>query len=196
MKAGSVSSARRGGCKRCPRCGLVYTVVEFKAGRSYCRECERGYQKEWKRRRYGYYKRLSERVSRRCQIDGCLSKGRIVKGLCINHYTQRCMREDGGRYYRIIWQRLRARKLRLVREIGGCCVDCGYLEHPEILEFDHVDPRSKSFNIAGKMSYRWSTLVVEAKKCELRCPNCHKLKTLRSGDLVGPWRHRGAKRVS
>lgn len=70
------------------------------------------------------------------------------------------------------WVRLR--KLKLLKMFGGCCVDCGYDGHPAALDFDHIDPRKKEGNVAH---LNWSKAVREAEKCEIRCANCHRIKT-------------------
>jgi hypothetical protein len=60
------------------------------------------------------------------------------------------------------------------------CVDCGEDDF-RCLEFDHLD--NKSFGIAqrvGKVTTK--RLMEEVAKCEVRCSNCHKIKTALAGD--------------
>lgn len=60
------------------------------------------------------------------------------------------------------------------------CVDCGQT-NPLTLEFDHQ--RDKDFNIADKMDHRnWNGLQDEISKCQVRCANCHKIKTAKDRD--------------
>ena len=63
-----------------------------------------------------------------------------------------------------------------VKRIFGC-VDCG-VKNPIILEFDHVKG-DKINNIADMVnqSYGLKTLKEEIRKCEVRCANCHRIKT-------------------
>ncbi len=58
------------------------------------------------------------------------------------------------------------------------CVDCG-INNPIVLEFDHADPDLKSKNVARMLSghYSWSSVLSEIEKCEIRCANCHRIKT-------------------
>lgn len=58
------------------------------------------------------------------------------------------------------------------------CVDCGYKEHPEALDFDHI-VGTKSFNIsqANNRMTSWLKIKEEVKKCEVRCANCHRIAT-------------------
>lgn len=57
------------------------------------------------------------------------------------------------------------------------CVDCGE-KNPIVLEFDHRDEKEKSYTISKKMRYyKWETILKEIDKCDVRCSNCHKIRT-------------------
>lgn len=60
------------------------------------------------------------------------------------------------------------------------CVDCGESD-PIVLEFDHLDPATKAFNIskARREGYSLQRIQGEIKKCEVRCANCHRRRTVR-----------------
>lgn len=70
----------------------------------------------------------------------------------------------------------RSNKKRLVALLGGCCHYCGYDTCLGALEFHHVDPSKKRFNIGGKALkvLPFDELVKEAKKCVLACSRCHR----------------------
>lgn len=69
-------------------------------------------------------------------------------------------------------------KRKLVDMLGGKCVDCGYSGNLAALDFDHKEPKYKSFNMAkGLSAYSDNECIMEAHKCELRCANCHRAKT-------------------
>lgn len=86
----------------------------------------------------------------------------------------------------------RARKERLSYELLGLildylerhpCIDCGNAD-VTILEFDHRNGSRKEFNISDAMTRQTSPerLMREIRKCDVRCPNCHRKMTLkRSG---------------
>ena len=67
------------------------------------------------------------------------------------------------------------------------CVDCGTTDH-RVLEFDHVRGVKKKFHRTEGVSYmvrsgyKWSTIKTEIDKCEVRCRNCHKIKTYKDYD--------------
>lgn len=62
------------------------------------------------------------------------------------------------------------------------CVDCGNTDI-RCLEFDHVRGK-KIADIARLLgsSTTWSTIEAEIAKCEVRCANCHRIKTLERGN--------------
>ena len=75
-------------------------------------------------------------------------------------------------------QKLRAvsRKKELVKLMGGKCSICGYDKNYAALEFHHVNPEDKSFQLDSRhlSNTTMTTILEEAKKCILVCSNCHK----------------------
>ena len=58
--------------------------------------------------------------------------------------------------------------------LGGSCVKCG---REDMFEIDHIDPSQKEFNISKLWSISKERFLIELKKCQLLCPDCHKEKT-------------------
>lgn len=58
--------------------------------------------------------------------------------------------------------------------MGGKCAKCGETSD---LQFDHIDPSSKSFTITSEMWWR-KDLASEISKCQLLCRSCHELKSI------------------
>lgn len=58
------------------------------------------------------------------------------------------------------------------------CVDCGEDRIP-VLQFDHRDPKNKRADITTMVKNRVgiNTLLHEIHKCDVRCANCHALRT-------------------
>lgn len=72
------------------------------------------------------------------------------------------------KYYRV--------HAELIAYMGGICVNCGQIEN---LEFDHIDPKTKSFDIGKNWSRNRDDILKELQKCQLLCSHCHKEKSIR-----------------
>lgn len=64
------------------------------------------------------------------------------------------------------------------------CVDCGNSD-PRVLEFDHRDETTKVYTVAEMFGYSWSRIMSEIEKCDVRCANCHRIRTQ---EQFGTWR--------
>lgn len=58
------------------------------------------------------------------------------------------------------------------------CVDCGE-RNPMVLDFDHIDGADKKNSVA-RIYTSIKAVREEMKKCEVRCANCHRVKTART----------------
>jgi len=56
------------------------------------------------------------------------------------------------------------------------CVDCGNGD-TRVLEFDHISYNKKHIISQMYRTYAWKSILKEINKCEVRCANCHKIKT-------------------
>lgn len=70
-------------------------------------------------------------------------------------------------------KRYKKKRNEAVISLGGRCIKCGSIEN---LEFDHLNPKSKSFTIANILYKSNEVLQEELKKCQLLCHDCHKEK--------------------
>ena len=75
-------------------------------------------------------------------------------------------------------QKLRhvSRKIELIKMMGGKCCLCGYDKNYAALDFHHINPSEKSFQLDGRHLSNCSmkTIIEESKKCILLCANCHR----------------------
>ncbi len=66
-------------------------------------------------------------------------------------------------------------KVQAVEYLGSSCNNCGYDRCIQALEFHHLDPTQKDFQLSN--SFRIGTLKdhkEELDKCVLLCSNCHR----------------------
>lgn len=81
-------------------------------------------------------------------------------------------------------------KQKAVDYKGGQCIECGYNKYIGALDFHHLDPTKKDFNLGGFKSKILSDVIKkELDKCVLLCANCHRevhgnIKKLLVVDLV------------
>ena len=71
------------------------------------------------------------------------------------------------------------------------CIDCRE-DNPIVLEFDHKKELIKLGNLSNMMMNGVSInkLQLELEKCDVRCANCHRIKTAKEEDW---WIYRAAK---
>ena len=81
----------------------------------------------------------------------------------------------------ITWDRREYDRMRHARQrailvdyMGGKCAHCGSIDS---LEFDHIDPSSKSFSIMKHANRGLEFLIPELAKCQMLCVECHKVKS-------------------
>jgi hypothetical protein len=69
------------------------------------------------------------------------------------------------------------RKIWKVKEDSGC-IDCGEKYPHWMLDFDHkpgevkIDSPTKILHM-----YSWEKAIIEIKKCDIVCANCHRIRT-------------------
>ncbi len=67
--------------------------------------------------------------------------------------------------------------VRKLKTEFNTCVDCDVQYPPYVLEFDHVDPKTKLFNVGNASSApSMEALIAECDKCDVVCSNCHKTR--------------------
>lgn len=66
-----------------------------------------------------------------------------------------------------------ARKAKAVEYLGGKCKICEYDKCLGALDFHHVDPKEKEFNLSNNWEKSWEFIEKELKKCVLLCCRCH-----------------------
>lgn len=121
-----------------------------------------------------YRNRQSEKLHSQCKECYVIKRRRIWR----EHYH----RYGSGYRERAIERNkrtkdsLRGRMLDYLHD--KACARCGTSD-ARVLEFDHIDPATKSFSIARGIAstLSWERILVEIAKCQILCANCHKIKT-------------------
>lgn len=57
-------------------------------------------------------------------------------------------------------------------KVNHPCVKCGYKD-VRALDFHHVDPKTKLFNVTENKNISIDELILEIEKCIILCKNCH-----------------------
>lgn len=57
------------------------------------------------------------------------------------------------------------------------CIDCGFRAHSAALHFDHRVPSQKVLVVARAMNRGFGQIMAEIAKCDVRCANCHAIRT-------------------
>ena len=75
---------------------------------------------------------------------------------------------------RLLYQKMLKvnKKKVLVEYKGGKCERCGYSKCLRALQFHHIDPHTKEFEVS-RARQSLDELKKEADKCMLLCANCH-----------------------
>jgi hypothetical protein len=76
------------------------------------------------------------------------------------------------------WQRVadfQALNDQLKTSVG--CVDCGWKEWARGLDWDHVGPKRRNVSQLIACGRPWEEIEAEIANCEVRCVNCHRIKT-------------------
>lgn len=101
-----------------------------------------------------------------------------MKILRKSHYER-----NKDRYIQESGRRRDESKLKVIENlhqylVKNPCVDCGNSD-PRVLEFDHRNRQTKFKNVSAMIAenYSWSKIFVEVQKCDVRCANCHRIKT-------------------
>lgn len=78
--------------------------------------------------------------------------------------------------------RRKKRRNSLLVMAGGKCCKC---ESTTFLEFDHIDPTLKAFQLDKQnMDRPWDVILEEFSKCQLLCRDCHVRKSVEEGSFT------------
>ena len=105
---------------------------------------------------------LNGRARRQAANRAWAERNRPLSRTLAGAYTHKTRKE------RLVW-------LGVYKIMCGC-VDCGYRDDPRALQFDHVRG-VKMKSVSAMITCSLEHLIAEIEKCEIRCSNCHLIKT-------------------
>lgn len=108
----------------------------------------------------------TEHICPKCNKKFFMKKNATTRKFCYD-----CMPETGhsGAQYRKFYKQWG------VEYKGNKCQCCGYNNCLDALEFHHLNPNEKDFNISDRnLTYDWEKIKNELDKCILVCANCHR----------------------
>ena len=111
-------------------------------------------------------------------MSECLNCGKRLIGRQTKYCSRACKNtflNQQLQSYQAQQDRGRSRKLELIKIMGGKCEKCGYGKNYAALEFHHVEPNKKEFQLDLRClsNRKWEVILLEADKCRLLCSNCH-----------------------
>lgn len=90
------------------------------------------------------------------------------------------------REYNNEWTRKRAQSIRdelSAMKLERGCIDCGYNADHRALEWDHIVPRNGAPTVGSVVARGRAAAMKEIEKCVVRCANCHRIKTYKTGEF-------------
>lgn len=74
-------------------------------------------------------------------------------------------------------RKLRKQFLHWIKSVP--CLDCGVRFHPEVMEFDHVGPKTSNVGLLSINAVSEERIWNEMLQCEIVCANCHRIRTVK-----------------
>lgn len=72
----------------------------------------------------------------------------------------------------------------MIKYLGGKCIQCGISNN---LHIDHINHKTKNFDVSKNWSIDWNKLKIELDLCQLLCELHHKEKTNKEGSQRKAW---------
>ena len=108
----------------------------------------------------------------------CINCGAVLRGLQRKYCCRKCKNDFNNQVFQSYLaqqKRGRERKRMLLKLKGGACELCGYNKNSAAMEFHHINPENKLFqlDLRSLSNRKWNDVEAEARKCILLCSNCH-----------------------
>jgi hypothetical protein len=105
-----------------------------------------------------------------------------------NNYNRQWYLKNKARRVNLTYQSINRKKLKLQQyKLDRGCVDCGYKEHAEALDFDHLSDKTMNVSNVIHANMSWERIMKEVSKCEVVCANCHRVRTANRRKVIRPY---------
>lgn len=134
--------------------------------------------------RYDKFKRRDHNALNREKINARLRARDHERRVTDPEYLERKRQQA-----RDLQKKRRELRKQIIREARDKpCIDCGVRLPPTVMDLDHVRGE-KLFQVCGNRANRYVSLDQlkdEIAKCDVRCPNCHRMRHWRERTEVEP----------
>ena len=171
-------------CQNCNKPFKIHVLLEGKlrnlSTRKFCLECSPF--KAHHTRHPNHQTLPAEKLCRRCTQTKKRDEFYTRRdGKALSPYCIKCSSNETR-------DRQRRLKLLAVAYKGGECEICGYDRCVAAMDFHHVDPKEKDFNISKMKSNLTQAIKDELDKCILLCSRCHREVEDGFTELPTSWR--------
>lgn len=134
---------------------------------------------------------MGKKICRVCKIEKLLEDYNKKGPDGYQNECRECQKESSKNYYKKNNEKLKkqineAKQIRINENRityfkylkNHPCIDCGE-SNPIVLEFDHRDGVDKISTVGELVwnGYSWDKIQLEIDKCDVRCSNCHRIRT-------------------
>lgn len=158
--------------KLCPKCNMLKSEDEFNKNKNrrdglsvYCKACRHDYNMQ--NRGKISERNLKYRIANRDK----LKQYRVEHRDAISKYNKQWVSENKERVKAYNRKRSEMGVENLLK-LKTSCVKCGE-DRAYVIDFHHIDPRNKTFNLSTASHHTFDELLEESKKCVCMCKNCH-----------------------
>lgn len=110
------------------------------------------------------------KICSKCNLEKPIHEYHSRGGKRKDEYTAHCKKCHAA----LTLEKFRGFKDKCLEYKGTKCCKCNYSKCKAALEFHHVNPNEKDFQISKRHTMKWDVVKKELDKCILVCSNCHR----------------------
>ena len=149
-------------CRKCEKKFAIKIYIDGKqhnlCNRKYCLDCSPFGAHNTRKVEIPFVRKVQRKTKKTCKV--------CQRNVLIGNCGSVCATCKGS--VRRNLHSTRAREM-----LGDKCFVCGYDKCKKALQFHHLDPNNKEFNLSANWHWSWQRLEKEILKCRLLCSRCH-----------------------